>query len=204
MAGAVGGTEPPRWRSRSSVSRSRLGHDGRCCGVSPARRSPERNTVRTQGRESAPSALERVRQAAKKDRKQRFTALLHHISDFERLRAAYPSTKKDAAAEVDGETWERYGEKLEEDLQELSSRLKRGAYRAKPVRKLCLAKVGKPGELRPLGVPALEDKIVQHATAEVLSAIYEQDFLISRMGSDRGAARIKRWMRWWLAWERRK
>jgi RNA-directed DNA polymerase len=139
--------------------------------------SPERNALRTQGRGGAPSALERVRQAARKDRKQRFTALLHHIYDVERLRAAYLASKKDAAAGVDGQTWEQYGEKLEENLQDLSARLKRGAYRAKPVRRVYIPKVGKPGELRPLGVPTLEDKMVQRATAEVLSSIYEQDFL---------------------------
>ena len=139
--------------------------------------SPERNAFRTQSREDAPSALERVRQAARRDKKQRFTALLHHIYDVERLRAAYLATKKEAAAGVDGETWEHYGENLEDNLQDLSHRLKRGAYRARPVRRVYIEKVGKPGELRPLGVPALEDKIVQRATAEVLNAIYEQDFL---------------------------
>src|SRR3989454_2566213 len=139
--------------------------------------SPERNALWTQGQGGAPSALERVRQAARKDRKQRFTALLHHIYDVERLRTAYLAIKKDAAAGVDGQTWKQYGEKLEENLQDLSARLKRGAYRAKPVRRVHIPKVGKPGELRPLGVPALEDKIVQRATVEVLNAIYEPDFL---------------------------
>ena len=139
--------------------------------------SPERNAFRTQGREDSPSALERVRQAATKDRKQRFTALFHHIYDIDRLRAAFLSIKKDAAAGVDGETWEHYVENLEANLQDLSHRLKRGAYRARPVRRVYIPKVGKPGELRPLGVPALEDKIVQRATVEVLNAIYEQDFL---------------------------
>jgi RNA-directed DNA polymerase len=67
--------------------------------------SPERNAFRTQGRENAPSALERVRQAATRDRKQRFTALFHHIYDVERLQAAFLAIKKDAAAGVDGETW---------------------------------------------------------------------------------------------------
>src|ERR1700745_2249938 len=139
--------------------------------------SPERNAFRTQGREDALSALERVRQAASRDRKQRFTALFHHIYDVERLRTAYLAIKKDAAAGVDGETWEHYGEVLEATLQDLSHRLRRGAYRARPVRRVYIPKVGKPGELRPLGVPALEDKIVQRATVEVLNAIYEQDFL---------------------------
>ena len=107
------------------------------------------------------------------DRKQRFTALLHHIYDVERLRAAYLSIKRQAAAGVDGKTWEQYGEELEENLQDLSQRLERGAYRARPVRRVYIPKVGKPGELRPLGVPALEDKIVQRAMVEVLNAIYE-------------------------------
>ncbi len=139
--------------------------------------SPERNALRTQSRGGAPSALERVRQVARVDRKQRFTALLHHIYDVERLRAAYLAIRKGAAAGVDGQTWEHYGEALEANLQDLAPRLKRGAYRARPVRRVYIPKVGKPGELRPLGVPALEDKIVQRATGEVLNAIYEQDFL---------------------------
>jgi len=139
--------------------------------------SPECNTLRTQGRDGALSALERVRQTARKNRKQRFTALLHHVYDVERLRTAYLAIKKDAAAGVDGQTWKHYGETLEANLQDLSHRLKRGAYRARPVRRVYIPKVGKPGELRPLGVPTLEDKIVQRATAEVLNAIYEQDFL---------------------------
>jgi len=139
--------------------------------------SPERNALRTQGRGGAPSALERVRQVARADRKQRFTALLHHIYDVERLRAAYLATRKGAAAGVDGQTWEHYGKALEANLQDLAHRLKRGAYRARPVRRVYIPKVGKPGELRPLGVPVLEDKIVQRATVEVLNAIYEQDFL---------------------------
>ena len=139
--------------------------------------SPECNALRTQGRESTPSALERIRQAATRDKKQRFTALFHHIYNVERLRVAFLAIKKNAAAGVDGETWEHYGETLEANLQDLSHRLKRGAYRARPVRRVYIPKVGKPGELRPLGVPALEDKIVQRATVEVLNAIYEQDFL---------------------------
>lgn len=137
--------------------------------------SQERNAPRTQCRTGVPSALERVRQAAKKDRKQRFTALLHHVYDIERLRLAYRSLKRDAAAGVDGETWQHYGECLEDNLRDLSQRLQRGAYRAKPVRRAYIAKAD--GRQRPLGVPVLEDKIVQRATADVLNAIYEADFL---------------------------
>src|SRR5260370_42566025 len=137
--------------------------------------SHERNAVRTQGRGGATSALERVRQAARKDGKQRFTALLHHVYDVERLHAAYGEIERNAAAGVDGETWRHYGEKLEENLRELSERLKRGAYRAKPVRRAYISKADR--RRRPLGVPTLEDKIVQRAVVEVLNAIYENDFL---------------------------
>jgi len=136
---------------------------------------PERNVLRTQSRAGAPSALERIRQVARKDRKQRFTALLHHVYDVDRLRAAYHALKRDAAAGVDGETWRHYGESLEGNLSDLSGRLKRGAYRAKPVRRAYIPKTD--GRQRPLGVPTLEDKIVQRAVVEVLNAIYEQDFL---------------------------
>jgi RNA-directed DNA polymerase len=135
----------------------------------------QQNAPRTPSREGAPSALERVRQAAKRDRKTRFTALLHHVYNPDTLREAYLGLKKEAAPGVDGETWRHYGEALEEHLQDLSERLKRGAYRAKPVRRVYISK--EDGRQRPLGVPALEDKIVQRATVEVLNAIYETDFL---------------------------
>src|SRR3989441_201593 len=135
----------------------------------------QQNASRTPSREDAPSALERVRQAASKDKKMRFTALLHHIYNLETLRMAYFSLKKEAAPGVDRETWRNYGETLEDNLQDLSHRLKRGAYRAKPVRRVYIPKAD--GRQRPLGVPALEDKIVQRAAVEVLSAIYETDFL---------------------------
>ncbi len=92
--------------------------------------SPERNAFRTQRRGDAPSALERVRVAAKQHRQQRFTALLHHVYDCERLRAAYLGLKREATPGVDGESWQHYAENLEANLQELSARLKRGAYRA--------------------------------------------------------------------------
>src|SRR5271167_2324867 len=136
---------------------------------------PQPNASRTPSRSDAPSALERVRQAAKKDRQLRFTALLHHIYNLDTLRRAYFSLKKEAAAGVDGETWRHYGETWEDNLRDLSERLKRGAYRAKPVRRVYIPKAD--GRQRPLGVTALEDKIAQRATVEVLNAIYETDFL---------------------------
>jgi group II intron reverse transcriptase/maturase len=135
----------------------------------------EQNAPRTQGRAGALSALERIRQAAQRDRQQQFTALLHHVYDLNRLRQAYFALKRDAAAGVDGETWQHYGERLEENLQDLRERLARGAYRAKPVRRAFIPKAD--GRQRPLGVPALEDKLVQRAVVEVLNALYEVDFL---------------------------
>jgi RNA-directed DNA polymerase len=136
---------------------------------------PQQNASRIQSRIDAPSALERVRQAARKNKKLRFTALLHHIYNLETIRAAYLSLKKEAAPGVDGETWRHYGEQLETNLQDLSEKLKRGAYRAKPVRRVYIPKAD--GRQRPLGVTALEDKIVQRAAVSVLNAIYETDFL---------------------------
>ena len=135
----------------------------------------QQNASRTPSRTDVRSALERVRQAARRDKKMRFTALLHHVYQLDALRAAYSSLKKEAAPGVDGETWRHYGEALEEHLHDLSERLTRGAYRAKPVRRVYISK--EDGRQRPLGVPALEDKIVQRATVEVLNAIYETDFL---------------------------
>jgi RNA-directed DNA polymerase len=135
----------------------------------------QQNASRTLRRTDAPSALDRVRQAAKDNKDAKFTALLHHVYNLETLRTAYFQLKRQAAPGVDGETWRHYGEALEENLQDLAHRLKRGAYRAKPVRRVYIPKAD--GRLRPLGVTALEDKIVQRATVEVLNAIYETDFL---------------------------
>lgn len=121
------------------------------------------------------NALERIRQAACRDRRMKFTALWQHVYDVERLRKAYFELKRKAAPGVDGETWEGYGQDLEENLADLSGRLRRGAYRAKPVKR---GHIPKPdGSLRPLGITVLEDKIVQRSTVEVLNAIYEMDFV---------------------------
>jgi RNA-directed DNA polymerase len=137
--------------------------------------SPKSNAFRTQGREDARSALERVRRVARKDRKGKFTALFHHVYDVDRLRAAYFAIKRDASPGIDGETWTTYGENLEGNLADLAARLKRGAYRAKPVQRAYIPKAD--GRERPIGVPVLEDKIVQRAVVEVLNAIYEEDFV---------------------------
>ena len=136
--------------------------------------SPQ-NTLRTRSRESVRSARERIRQVAETKKEIRFTALLHHVYDIEALREAYLSLKRDAAPGVDGETWRTYGEQLETNLEDLSNRLRRGAYRAKPVRRVFIPKAD--GRQRPLGVTTLEDKLVQRALATVLNCIYETDFL---------------------------
>jgi len=137
--------------------------------------TPKRDKPWTLSQPGLPSALERVGQAARQNRKIRFTTLLHHIYDVNRLRRAYYAVEQDAAAGIDGETWQHYGEKLKENLQDLSGRLARGAYQARPVRRVYIEKAD--GRKRPLGVPVLEDKIVQRSAVEVLSAIYEVDFL---------------------------
>lgn len=120
------------------------------------------------------SALDRVRRVARQDRDARFTALLHHVS-VDRLRAAYRALRPAAAAGVDGVTWDAYGQDLEDNLHDLHARVQRGAYRAKPSRRVYIAKAD--GRLRPLGIASLEDKVLQRAVAEVLEAIYEEDFL---------------------------
>src|SRR4051812_15869258 len=118
------------------------------------------------------SDLDRVRRAAQKDKDARFTALLHHV---DRLRAAYWAIRPKAEPGVDGVTWADYGADLEAKLRDLHDRVHAGRYRARPSRRVFIAKAD--GRLRPLGVAALEDKILQRALVEVLNAIYESDFL---------------------------
>ena len=125
--------------------------------------------------DSLPNATERIRHAAYRDKRLQFTTLWHHVYNIDHLRKGYFSLKRNAAPGVDGETWRHYGEELEENLRDLADRLKRGAYRAKPVKRSYIPK--RDGRQRPLGVTALEDKIVQRTTVEVLNAIYESDFL---------------------------
>jgi RNA-directed DNA polymerase len=134
----------------------------------------QQNVPRTQSRTSAPSALERVRQAARRNKDAKFTALLHHVT-LESLRRAFHSLRREAAPGVDGVTWEAYQKEEEGNLHRLHERLHRGAYRAKPSRRAYIPKTD--GRLRPLGIASLEDKIVQRAVVEVLNAIYEVDFL---------------------------
>jgi group II intron reverse transcriptase/maturase len=134
----------------------------------------EAHTHRTQGRERVSQGLGGVREAARRDKKQKFTALLHHVTT-ELLRGSYQLLKKQAAPGVDGVTWQQYGEGVEEKLRDLHDRIHRGAYRAQASRRTYIPKAD--GRQRPLGIAALEDKIVQQAVVTVLNQIYEEDFL---------------------------
>lgn len=132
------------------------------------------HTRRTQSRASVSQGLDRVRHVARQRKKERFTALLHHVT-VDRLRESFLALKRKAAPGVDGVTWQDYEAELEDHLQDLHARVHRGAYRALPVRRRFIPKPG--GKQRPLGIAALEDKIVQRAVVVVLNAIYEEDFL---------------------------
>ena len=131
-------------------------------------------TRRTQSRASVSPGLERVRNAARQRKKETFSALLHHVT-IDELRTAFMTLKRRAAPGVDGVTWQDYGADLEGNLQDLHARVHRGTYRALPVRRRFILKAD--GKQRPLGITALEDKIVQRAVVAVLNTIYEEDFL---------------------------
>ena len=144
-------------------------------GRPPTKENAEEfNPCRTQSRESGSSGLDRVRQAAKEDKQLQFTTLLHHVN-IDLLRSSYYGLKKQAAAGVDGVTWQEYGNGLEERLADLHGRIHRGAYQAKPSRRVWIPKPD--GRKRPLGIAALEDKIAQSAVVTVLNQIWEEDFL---------------------------
>jgi RNA-directed DNA polymerase len=131
-------------------------------------------TRRTQSRGSVSPGLDRVREAAKQDKKERFTALLHHVRP-ELLKEAFFGLKREAAPGVDGLTWQGYKQNLEANLVDLHRRIHQGTYRALPSKRRYIPKPD--GRQRPLGIAALEDKIAQRAVVEVLNAIYEEDFL---------------------------
>ena len=132
------------------------------------------HTRRTQSRGSVSQGLDRVRQAARQRKKSKFTALLHHVT-IDLLRDAFLALKRRAAPGVDGVTWKDYEAGLEGNLQKLHTRVHSGSYRALPVRRQFIPKPD--GKQRPLGIAALEDKIVQRTVVAVLNAIYEEDFL---------------------------
>jgi RNA-directed DNA polymerase len=134
----------------------------------------QHNTHRTQNRERVTQALDRVREAARQRKKERFTSLLHHVNP-DTLRTAFHALKRKAAPGVDGVTWDDYEADLEPRLADLHGRIHRGAYRPQPARRTYIPKAD--GRRRPLAIAALEDKIVQGAVVMVLNAIYEEDFL---------------------------
>ena len=134
----------------------------------------EEATRRTQCRESGSTGLDRIREVAERDKKVRFTSLLHHV-DVGLLRLGFHKLKREASPGVDGVTWHAYAEGLEDRLVDLHERLHRGAYRAQPSKRAWAQKPD--GRQRPLGIAALEDKIVQRALCLVLEQIYEEDFL---------------------------
>ena len=138
------------------------------------RNANQPDTPRTLSRPSVPQGLERIRQTAREKGKERFTALLHHVST-ELLEAVFFELKEHAAAGVDGLRWRDYEQNLEGNLADLHARVHRGAYRPLPSRRVYIPKPD--GRQRPLAIAALEDKIVQRAVAAVLNAIYEEDFL---------------------------
>ena len=134
----------------------------------------DEHTSRTQDREIASRGLQGVREAAQRDKGLRFTTLLHHVNESRLLESFY-LLKKQAAPGVDRVTWGEYEEGVEARITDLHDRIHRGAYRAQPSRRVYIPKPD--GRERPLGIAALEDKIVQQAVAEVLNQIYEGDFL---------------------------
>ncbi len=134
----------------------------------------QQSTRRAQDRESVSQALERVRLAARRGKKEKFTSLLHHV-DPEMLKTSFYALKRDAAPGVDGMTWDTYEQDLDHRIEDLHTRVQSGAYRAQPSRRSYIPK--EDGTKRPLAVTALEDKIVQRAVAAVLNEIYEADFL---------------------------
>src|SRR6266481_8292431 len=152
----------------------------------------QQSTRRTQSRESVSQALERIRKVARERKKERFTALFHHIS-IDLLERSFFELKEDAAPGVDRLTWKDYEADLERKLEDLHDRVQRGAYRALPNRRVYISKPD--GRQRPLAVAALEDKIVQRAVVTLLNAIYEETSSASRMDSGQDAARMMRWMR---------
>jgi group II intron reverse transcriptase/maturase len=164
----------------SKVARKPANNPGRTGAESVERRegakgnTGKNRTRRTPSRGSVFPGLERVRERARKQKKERFTALLNHVS-VDLLRVAFRCLKRDAAPGVDELTWKEYEQNLDVRLVDLHARVHRGAYRALPSRRKLIPK--EDGRYRPLGIAALEDKILQRAVIDVLNAIYEEDFL---------------------------
>ena len=168
-------------KSGPAIVAGMLANEAQRCGTEPAEpragaegKARQQSPRRAQDRGSVSQALERIRQAARQRKEERFTALFHHLT-IDLFEDAFDGLEQDASAGVDGLTWKEYDADRERNLADLHAQLHRGAYRALPSRR---AYVPKPdGRQRPLAIAALEDKIVQRATVAVLNAIYEEDFL---------------------------
>src|SRR5262252_3451588 len=158
----------PANKAEQSAAESVEGDDG------TKRNAGLQSTVRTQGREAVSQAQDRIREAVNRNKKEKLTALLHHVS-VDVLRWAFFKLKKQAAPGVDGLTWVDYAVDLERNLTDLHARVHSGAYRALPSRRKYIPKAD--GKQRPLGIAALEDKIVQAAVVAILTPIYEAEFL---------------------------
>lgn len=152
-------------RSAAESTEPRMGTKGN---------ADQQSMRRAQDRERVSQALDRVRQAARVRKKEKFTALLHHV-DPAMLRTAFHAMRREAAPGVDGVTWQIYERDLDRRIEDLHAKIHRGAYRALPSRRSYIPK--EDGSKRPLAITALEDKIVQRAVAAVLGVIYEEDFL---------------------------
>lgn len=158
----------PANKAERSAAESVEGDDG------TKRNAELQSTVRTQGREAVSQAQDSIREAANRNQKEKLTALLHHVS-IDVLRWAFFNLKKQAAPGVDGLTWVDYAANLDLNLTDLHARVHSGAYRALPSRRRYILKAD--GKQRPLGIAALEDKIVQAAVVAILTPIYEAEFL---------------------------
>jgi RNA-directed DNA polymerase len=160
----------PRKQPNNEVATSAEAVEGRAQAKENAAKP---NTSPTRSGERVSQGLGGVRRAARERRRERFTALLHHLT-VDLLRESYYALKRNAAPGVDGLRWGEYEDGLEDRLQDLQGRVHRGAYRAQPSRRVYIPKAD--GRPRPLGIAALEDKIVQQAVVTILNAIYEVDF----------------------------
>lgn len=156
------------------------------------RNAGQQSTDRTQSRAIVSQAQARIREAVTRNKTEKLTALLHHIT-VDILRTGFLELKRKAAPGVDGTTWEDYGQDLERKLIDLHRRVHAGTYRAQPSRREYIPKPD--GRQRPFGIAALEDKIVQSAVVAILTPIYEAEFWGSVTGSGLDAASTKRWMR---------
>jgi len=140
-----------------------------------AKRNPgKQSTDRTQDREAVDHALNRIRKAVRRDRGKRLTTLWHHVYSEATLREAYRKLNPTSSPGVDGQSWQDYGEGLDDRITELSARLKRMGHRPQAVLRKYIPKEN--GKQRPIGMPVLEDKIIERALVMVLEVIYEEEF----------------------------